>query len=219
MFQRHSELLKDCMQKLFKSTIFVAGAGGLGCTVLSLIVRIGVKNIYLIDHGIVDEPDLNRQILYDRNDLGKSKVKVAGEKLKMINPECNLITIDKTLDEKFILPAVDIVIDCLEGFRSKLILDDLCQRKSIPLVHAGVGKFSGQVMTLMYNGGPTLKELYRGAVEEDKERQIFPPAVVLTAALQVSEMTKIICNKGDILNGKILQINLLQNHFDFLNLF
>ncbi|GAB4312872.1 HesA/MoeB/ThiF family protein [Pseudothermotoga elfii] len=219
MFQRHSELLKDCMQKLFKSTVFVAGAGGLGCTVLSLIVRIGVKNIYLIDHGIVDEPDLNRQILYDRNDLGKSKVKVAGEKLKMINPECNLITIDKTLDEKFILPAVDIVIDCLEGFRSKLILDDLCQRKSIPLVHAGVGKFSGQVMTLMYNGGPTLKELYRGAVEEDKERQIFPPAVVLTAALQVSEMTKIICNKGDILNGKILQINLLQNHFDFLNLF
>jgi len=207
------------MQKLFKSTVFVAGAGGLGCTVLSLIVRIGVKNIYLIDHGIVDEPDLNRQILYDRNDLGKSKVKVAGEKLKMINPECNLITIDKTLDEKFILPAVDIVIDCLEGFRSKLILDDLCQRKSIPLVHAGVGKFSGQVMTLMYNGGPTLKELYRGAVEEDKERQIFPPAVVLTAALQVSEMTKIICNKGDILNGKILQINLLQNHFDFLNLF
>jgi len=207
------------MQKLFKSTIFVAGAGGLGCTVLSLIVRIGVKNIYLIDHGIVDEPDLNRQILYDRNDLGKSKVKVAGEKLKMINPECNLITIDKTLDEKFILPAVDIVIDCLEGFKSKLILDDLCQRKSIPLVHAGVGKFSGQVMTLMYNGGPTLKELYRGAVEEDKERQIFPPAVVLTAALQVSEMTKIICNKGDILNGKILQINLLQNHFDFLNLF
>lgn len=219
MFQRHSELLKDCMQKLFKSTIFVAGAGGLGCTVLSLIVRIGVKNIYLIDHGIVDEPDLNRQILYDRNDLGKSKVKVAGEKLKMINPECNLITIDKTLDEKFILPAVDIVIDCLEGFKSKLILDDLCQRKSIPLVHAGVGKFSGQVTTLMYNGGPTLKELYRGAVEEDKERQIFPPAVVLTAALQVSEMTKIICNKGDILNGKILQINLLQNHFDFLNLF
>lgn len=219
MFQRHSELLKDCMQKLFKSTIFVAGAGGLGCTVLSLIVRIGVKNIYLIDHGIVDEPDLNRQILYDRNDLGKSKVKVAGEKLKMINPECNLITIDKTLDEKFILPAVDIVIDCLEGFKSKLILDDLCQRKSIPLVHAGVGKFSGQVMTLMYNGGPTLKELYRGAVEEDKERQIFPPTVVLTAALQVSEMTKIICNKGDILNGKILQINLLQNHFDFLNLF
>jgi molybdopterin/thiamine biosynthesis adenylyltransferase len=207
------------MQKLFKSTIFVAGAGGLGCTVLSLIVRIGVKNIYLIDHGIVDEPDLNRQILYDRNDLGKSKVKVAGEKLKMINPECNLITIDKTLDEKFILPAVDIVIDCLEGFKSKLILDDLCQRKSIPLVHAGVGKFSGQVMTLMYNGGPTLKELYRGAVEEDKERQIFPPTVVLTAALQVSEMTKIICNKGDILNGKILQINLLQNHFDFLNLF
>ncbi|HBJ81567.1 MULTISPECIES: HesA/MoeB/ThiF family protein [Pseudothermotoga] len=219
MFQRHSELLKDCMQKLFKSTIFVAGAGGLGCTVLSLIVRIGVKNIYLIDHGIVDEPDLNRQILYDRNDLGKSKVKVAGEKLKMINPECNLITIDKTLDEKFILPAVDIVIDCLEGFKSKLILDDLCQRKSIPLVHAGVGKFSGQVMTLMYNGGPTLKELYRGAVEEDKERQIFPPTVVLTAALQVSEMTKIICNKGNILNGKILQINLLQNHFDFLNLF
>jgi len=207
------------MQKLFKSTIFVAGAGGLGCTVLSLIVRIGVKNIYLIDHGIVDEPDLNRQILYDRNDLGKSKVKVAGEKLKMINPECNLITIDKTLDEKFILPAVDIVIDCLEGFKSKLILDDLCQRKSIPLVHAGVGKFSGQVMTLMYNGGPTLKELYRGAVEEDKERQIFPPTVVLTAALQVSEMTKIICNKGNILNGKILQINLLQNHFDFLNLF
>jgi Dinucleotide-utilizing enzymes involved in molybdopterin and thiamine biosynthesis family 1 len=59
----------------------------------------------LIDHGIVDEPDLNRQILYDRNDLGKSKVKVAGEKLKMINPECNLITIDKTLDEKFILPS------------------------------------------------------------------------------------------------------------------
>ncbi len=215
MFERHSQLLGECMNNLFSAKVLVAGAGGLGCTVLSLLVRTGVGTIYLVDHGIVDEPDLNRQILYDSQSLGKQKVRVAQEVLSRINPSCNLIPIEKSIDDDFILPQVDVVVDCLDNFRSKLILDRLCQKSSVPLVHAGVQDFVGQVTTIFYGKTPTLKDLLRGN-QDRKVSQVFPPLVVLVGSMQAAEVIRLICNKKETLIGKILMIDLLNNRFEFV---
>lgn len=213
MFERHYQLLEGCMDRIASAKVFVAGAGGLGCTVLSLLVRLGFENIYLVDHGIVDEPDLNRQILYDRESLGRSKTTVAKERLKKVNPSCNVVTFEETIDDNFCLPKVDVVVDCLDNFRSKLILDKLCQENSVPLVHAGVQGFVGQVTTILYGETPTLNQLLRG-VQDQKSSQIFPPLVVLVASIQVAEVVKLICKNKEILAGKILMIDLLSNRFE-----
>lgn len=213
MFERHCELLKDCIGKITSTKVLVAGAGGLGCTVLSLLVRLGIGNIYLVDYGIVDEPDLNRQILYDSESVGRQKVRVAKEKLEKINSACNLFLIEQVIDENFHLPKVDIVVDCLDNFKSKLILDRLCQKDLVPLVHAGVQEYVGQVTTILYGKTPTLKELFRG-IQDQEVSQIFPPLVTLTASIQVSEVIKLICDEQEILAGKILLIDLLNNRFE-----
>ncbi|RKX38247.1 MAG: hypothetical protein DRP20_03400, partial [Thermotogae bacterium] len=74
MYERHEQLLSQCMEKIKKTKVLVAGLGGLGSTVLNLLARTGFEHLYAVDHKIVDEPDLNRQILYDHGDLGRRKV-------------------------------------------------------------------------------------------------------------------------------------------------
>ncbi|MEJ5228923.1 MAG: HesA/MoeB/ThiF family protein [Pseudothermotoga sp.] len=213
MFQRHSELLGECMEKLHKAKVFVAGAGGLGCTVLSLLTRTGIGSLYFADSAFVDEPDLNRQILYDRDSLGKKKVEEALVKLKRINPSCDFLAIEGTIDDSFTLPDVDVVVDCLDNFKSKFVLDELCQRKSTPLVHAGVEGYTGQATTIVYGKNPALRDLFRG-VKDHKIRQVFPPLVVLMASVQATEVIKLICGMKDSLVGEILLVDLLRNTFE-----
>ncbi|MGJ8453714.1 HesA/MoeB/ThiF family protein [Pseudothermotoga sp. U03pept] len=213
MFERHNELLGECMERLHKAKVFVAGTGGLGCAVLSLLVRTGVGSLCFTDNASVDEPDLNRQILYDRDSLGKKKVEEALVKLKRISPSCELLAIEDTIDESFNLPDVDVVVDCLDNFKSKFVLDELCQRRSIPLVHAGVEGYIGQATTIVYGKTPTLRNLFRG-VNDHRVRQVFPPLVVLMASVQVAEVIKLICGMKDSLVGEILLVDLLRNSFE-----
>ncbi len=213
MFERHSQLLKECMDKIFSAKVLVAGAGGLGCTVLSLLVRLGVGTIYLVDSAEVDEPDLNRQILYDLESIGRQKVKAACEKLKKINPSCNLVSIYEFIDENFPMPKVDAVVDCLDSFKSKLTLDRLCQENSVPLVHAGVQGFVGQATTILYGRTPTLNQLFKKTLDQ-RALQIFPPLVVLMASIQATEVIKLICGENESLVGKMLLVDLLNNRFE-----
>ncbi|RKX40522.1 MAG: HesA/MoeB/ThiF family protein [Thermotogae bacterium] len=205
MYERHEQLLSQCMEKIKKTKVLVAGLGGLGSTVLNLLARTGFEHLYAVDHKIVDEPDLNRQILYDHGDLGRRKVDAAVEKIKKINPQCSLTTFEKPLQEVD-FPEIDIAVDCLDNFKSRFVLDAFCQRKQIPLVHGGVCEFRGQIATIIPGQTHSLRDLYHG-VKEQTSFQVFPGAVVLIACLQVTEVVKLTCG-SDHLNGKILQVNL-----------
>lgn len=217
MFQRHSQLLGECMEKLFKAKVLIAGVGGLGCTVSSLLIRLGAGQVYLLDDAVVDEPDLNRQILYDRSDLGHKKVVVAQKKLSQMNPQSVIVPLDVRLDVDFCLPSVDVVIDCLDSFESKFALDILCEKKQVPLVHAGVEKFCGQLTTIL-PGSLRLRQIFPAPPKEDRARQIFPPLVVLVASLQASEAVRLLCGQEPLLNGKLMLIDLFSMRFEVVPL-
>ncbi|OPX25805.1 MAG: hypothetical protein B1H06_06910 [Candidatus Cloacimonas sp. 4484_143] len=88
MFSRNIKFWGDEKQKILaNSSILIAGIGGLGCTVAEVLIRAGIGKLILIDKDIVEVSNLNRQILFDQNDVGKPKVDVAKHKLKAINPE------------------------------------------------------------------------------------------------------------------------------------
>jgi len=213
MFQRHSQLLGDCLNKLFDARVLVAGVGGLGCTVSTLLVRLGVGHVYLLDSGVVDEPDLNRQILYDRSDLGKRKVEVAQKKLSQINPRCEIVPMHVRIDLDFCLPSVDVVVDCLDNFESKFTLDTLCEKKRIPLVHAGVEGYCGQLMSVL-PGSIRLRHVFSAAPKESSIRQVYPPLVTLMASLQVNEVVKLICDGTTNLVNELMLIDLATMRFE-----
>ena len=91
MFSRNIKFWGDEKQKILaNSSILIAGVGGLGCTIAEALTRSGIGKLILIDKDIVEISNLNRQILYDNNDIGKSKVEVAKQKLKAINSNLNV---------------------------------------------------------------------------------------------------------------------------------
>jgi molybdopterin/thiamine biosynthesis adenylyltransferase len=217
MFQRHSGLLGDCLKKLFDARVLVAGVGGLGCTVSTLLVRLGVGKIYLLDNGVVDEPDLNRQILYDRSDIGQKKVEVAQRKLSQINPHCEIVPMHVRIDLDFCLPSVDVVVDCLDNFESKFVLDILCEKKEVPLVHAGVEGYCGQLMNVL-PGSVRLRQIFSAAPKEGVIRQVYPPLVTLIASLQVNEVVKLICDRPTSSLNELMLIDLATMRFERLKI-
>lgn len=217
-YTRHMNLYKE-FEKIRNSKILVAGAGGLGSNALEHLVRLGVGEIYIYDDGILDMPDLNRQILYTPEDLGKEKVFVAKEKLQEINPDVEVHIHNERITESTKLPNVDIIIDCLDNFGSRKILDRKIHEKNIPLIHGGVERFYGQVTDIIPGKTKTLRDILGDVKDTDEIKYVTPYAVSVIASIQVSEAMKLICGDYDnALINKLLIVDLYFNSFDIIEL-
>ncbi|MBE9467263.1 MAG: HesA/MoeB/ThiF family protein [Bacteroidetes bacterium] len=209
-------------EKIKKASVMVAGAGGLGCGVLDLLARLGVGTIHFFEFDEINPSDLNRQVLYNSEDIGASKCETALNKLKKINPNVNIFAHCEKINEKTEIPKVDLVFDCLDNFTSRYILDDLIFPKKIPMVHAGVSTYFGQLTVII----PGKTECFRktislNATQFDKKisKKIFPPLVTTMASLQVSEGVKYLTGDfKNLLYKKILVVDLLSNSFDVIKL-
>ncbi len=221
-YNRHSELIgKIDFHKIKISKIAVVGSGGLGSTVLQLLARIGFGEIHHWDYAILDLPDLNRQILYNPKDIGKPKVEIANQKLKEINPDIAIFSYNEKLDENTNVPKVDLVIDCLDNFKSRLVLDKVFFDKGVPIIHAGVFRYIGQITAFV--PGKTLNYAQTFGMESDPKeitiKEVFPSIVTTLASLQVNEATKYITGRIDkMLINKILVVDLFNNSFDTIEL-
>lgn len=221
-YQRHKPLYsEEEFTQIRTAKIAVAGSGGLGSTALQLLARIGFGTIHFWDNAILDIPDLNRQILYKTTHLGQAKTTAALAELKEINPDLNYIAHEERLNPKTKVPDVDLVIDCLDSFHSRLSLDTLFFNKGIPIIHGSVFKEMGQLTTLF----PGKTENYQSTFgiedqpEEQTEKIIFPAVVTILASLQVNEAVKCITKRYDqMLLNKLLIVNLNKNQFEILPL-
>ncbi|SHF25049.1 Molybdopterin or thiamine biosynthesis adenylyltransferase [Marinitoga hydrogenitolerans DSM 16785] len=217
-YNRHVKLYKN-FEKIRESKVLVAGAGGLGCNVLMHLSRLGVGELYIYDDGIVDMPDLNRQILYDIEDLGKTKVFVAKEKLNKINPYIKIHIFNEKITNKTTLPDVNVAIDCFDNFESRKILDKKIHEKKIPLIHGGVERFFGQVTDIIPGKTKTLREIL-GNIKDSKEiKLVVPYSVSIIASIQVSETMKLIFEDYEnMLINKMLIVDLYFNSFEVIEL-
>lgn len=135
---------KDNLKAIKKASVAVFGIGGVGGTASEALVRSGISHLYLIDHDAVNASNLNRQILFTKNDLKKDKVKVAKARFNEINPEVKVHTYKKFLDENNIkeLPfeKFDYVIDAIDSVSSKIALIKYLLKKKIPFISSlGMG--------------------------------------------------------------------------------
>jgi len=209
-------------KKLRASKVLVVGSGGLGSPLLLYLAAAGVGNIGIIDFDVVDESNLQRQILFDGRDIGKSKAKMAAEKIKHLNPHINVTTYNEQLTSTNALDIIkeyDIVADGTDNFPARYLINDACVLSSKPYVYGSVFQFEGQVSLFNFknlNGetGPNYRDLY----PSPPPRELIPDCALggvlgvlpgIIGSMQALEVIKVLTGIGENLTGKFLVFDAL----------
>lgn len=204
------EFGEESQKKLIDSHIAIVGIGGLGCASATYLTAAGVGKITLIDFDVVELSNLNRQVLYWEEDIGEKKVLVAQRKLFKLNPQTQIIPIcDRVTEENIseFIGGAQIVLDGLDNFSTRLIVNSSCVRHKIPFIHGGVSRFRGLVTTILPGETACLACLYPEGSPGGEGLGVlgFIPAVI--ANLQALEAIKLLMGQGPSLAGKVLRFN------------
>ncbi|MFZ5966376.1 MAG: HesA/MoeB/ThiF family protein [Bacillota bacterium] len=206
--------------KSFK--VCVVGCGGLGGYIIEMLGRLGIGSITAVDGDVFEASNLNRQILSDMSSLGISKAKKAQERMALVNPLVEIRPLHTRLsgeNSREILQGHHVIVDALDNIPSRFILQKTCEALDIPLVHGAIAGWYGQVTTIM-PGDRTLDDIYTQGTAKGVEQELgnpsFTPALI--ASIQVSEVLKVLIQRGDLLRRKILYVNLLDQEYEIINL-
>lgn len=220
-YNRHLLLDKVGMEgqlKLKAAKVLVIGAGGLGCPILQYLTAAGVGNIGVIDFDTVDISNLQRQILFTENDLGKNKAEVAVKRLSQLN---GMVSFDVFTDRLTTNNAIelfemyDIVIDGTDNFSTRYLVNDASVLTNTPLVYGSIYLFEGQVSVFNYKGGPSYRCLFptppkHGSVKNCNEIGVIGVLPGVIGTQQANEAIKIILEIGEPLNGKLMLYDALK---------
>jgi len=205
-------------EKLKAAKVLVIGAGGLGCPVLQYLTAAGVGTIGIIDFDTIEESNLQRQILFTTNDIGKSKAKVAALRLAQLNPYVNFNVFNEKLTTKNavnLFSAYDIIVDGTDNFSTRYLVNDACLLTSKPLVYGAIYKFEGQVTVFNYNNGPSYRCLFPEPPNESppncSDIGVIGVLPGIIGTQQANEVIKMILEIGEPLSGKLLTYNALNN--------
>jgi len=209
-------------QNLQRFRVCVVGCGGLGGYVIEMLGRLGIGHITAIDGDVFEESNLNRQLLSDTETIGFSKAETARRRMQVVNPLIQVravqehITAQNGEDQ---LRDHDVVVDALDNVESRFVLRDVCAHLGLPLVHGAIGGWYGQVTTIL-PGDNTLDLLYpkeaSGGIEKILGNPSFAPGLV--ASIQVSEVLKILIGRGQLLQKRLLHIDLYSQEYSVLEL-
>jgi molybdopterin synthase catalytic subunit len=207
---------EENQQRIARGTALVAGVGGLGATVSQLLVRAGIGRLHLVDDGIVDWPDLNRQVLYCEEDIGLKKLQRAGERLRAINSTTQIHLVEGRIDENFVMPdRLNVVADCLDNYQSRFLLDRLTP-SGVYLVHGGLHGDHGQVMTLQSGRSQPMAQIFAGVDQPEEAIPVTPDNVVVIAGLMVHEIFATLFGRPKLLN-RCLVVSLADFHMSLLD--
>jgi adenylyltransferase/sulfurtransferase len=224
-YSRHLVLEEFGMEgqlKLKQSKVLVVGAGGLGCPVLLYLTAAGIGTIGIIDHDKVDLTNLQRQILYTTDDVGKNKADAASARLKLLNTFVHFVTYSDRLiadNALTIIKDYDIVIDGTDNFPTRYLLNDACVLLNKPLIYGSILKFEGQVsvFNLKLDSGKYSAN-YRDLFPEPPDAESVPNCSAagvlgvlpgMIGSIQAAEAIKVITDVGEPLAGKLLILDAL----------
>jgi len=199
-------------EKLLDAKVLLLGAGGLGSPTALYLAAAGVGTIGIIDNDVVDLSNLQRQVIHTTDRVGVKKVDSAEESMKAINPDVNVVKYDFRLDASNIMDVIegyDVIVDGLDNFPTRYLLNDASVRLQIPVVSASILGFDGQLTVFKPYDGPCYRCLY----------PVPPPAELAPSCgangvlgvlpgtmglLQATEVVKLIVGIGEPLVGRLL---------------
>ena len=210
-------------KKILSSKVLIVGAGGLGSPVAEFLSRAGVGKIGIVDNDSVVLSNLHRQSLYLMKDIGKSKVKIAKEKIKKINTNIKIKTYKIRLNHinfKKIINDYDYIVDGSDNFKTKFLLNDFSLKFKKTLITGAISKFDGHVFTFNFKNKrtPCLRCFFQESEISDdllncESEGILGTVAGIVGAIQANETLKKILFIGQELDGYIFILDLLNLNF------
>ncbi|MBI2654260.1 ThiF family adenylyltransferase [Candidatus Woesearchaeota archaeon] len=198
------EIGKKGQEKLGKSTIAIVGLGALGSNSAELLARAGIGKLVLIDRDIVELSNLQRQRLFNENDIGKPKALAAKEHLNKINSnveidffidDLNFENINKILNKK-----IDLILDCTDNLETRFLINDFCIKNKTKFVYSSAVGSKGYVFNIIPTRTACLRCFLKEAAQLDtcETVGVLNTITNVISSIQVNEAIKILLNKNDI---------------------
>ena len=208
-------------KKLLESKVLVIGAGGLGSPAILYLAASGVGTIGIADGDRVELTNLQRQVIHSNDAVGMSKVESAGRRVKEINPEVKVnLYPDRVHTENIgkLIESYDFIIDGVDNFATKFLINDACVLAKKPFCHAGIREFYGQVLTYVPGEGPCYRCIFEeipedGAVDRCSTAGVIGSIPGIIGSIQALEAQKYLTGVGELLTGKMLTFDGLTMKF------
>ena len=215
-------VLKDVglsgQKKISSSKVFIVGAGGLGSPIADLLCRAGVGEIGIIDYDKVSLSNLNRQTLFNSNDVNQYKVQVLKKKLRKINPLVKINIFKKKIDKKninYLISKYQIIVDASDNFETKFLLNKKSIEFKKKLVVGAISRFDGHMFVFDFknNRSACLQCFYQEKPSDEilncDQEGILGTSSSIIGSLQANEIIKIIIGSKNIIENSILILNTL----------
>ena len=202
-------------ETLGKSSVLIAGAGGLGSISSLYLAAAGIGHILIADYDHVEKSNLNRQLLHTEASLGIKKVESAESRIKKLNSSIRITPVQKRLTADNIdsiiddVDKVDIIVDACDNYKTRQVLNQASIRQNIPFVFGGVQGFNGMVSCFVPGRTPCFECIIKPP-KKKADKGIIGAAAGITASIQAMETIKLLLNLGtgaDRLENRLLRIS------------
>ncbi len=209
-FERQMPIFGDeGQQKIMGAVVGIVGCGGLGVNVITQLVMAGVTHFILCDHQYPEPSNLNRQFIYSAFDMRPKSV-ISAEWILALNPSAEVQSNAEplTADNGALFQGCDILVDCLDNFESRMVLSDLAESMGVPLVHAGVSGFEGQIAVCVPGRTKSLRELLGTMKQPEGMTPSVGAAVSVIASMEALEVLKIVSGIGTENEGRLITVDM-----------
>src|SRR4051812_1894030 len=219
-YSRHfllPEVGVEGQQKLLDAKVLLLGAGGLGSPTALYLAAAGVGTLGIVDDDVVDVSNLQRQVIHTTDRVGVAKVDSAEEQIKALNPDVDVVKYRTRLDASNIMEIIDgydIIVDGVDNFPTRYLLNDASVRLQIPVVSAAILGFEGQLSVFRPYEGPCYRCLFPQPPPAELAPSCGANGVLgvlpgTMGLLQATEVVKLIIGAGDLLIGRLLMYDAL----------
>jgi molybdopterin/thiamine biosynthesis adenylyltransferase/rhodanese-related sulfurtransferase len=228
-YSRHlliPEVGSEGQAKLLAAKVLLVGAGGLGSPAALYLAAAGVGTIGIIDFDVVDLSNLQRQVLHTSDRVGEKKVESARRTIAALNPDVTVVGHEEMLvadNVERIIAGYDVIVDGTDTFETRYLLNDASVAARIPVVHASVFRFEGQLTTFIPFEGPCYRCLYPTQPPPELAPGCSVAGVLgvvpgIMGLLQANEALKLLLGIGTTLAGRLLLVDALETEFTELRL-
>ncbi len=209
-------------KKLCNANILLIGMGGIGSSAIQYLAGAGVGNIGIVDQDTVALSNLQRQTIYNYNDIGKKKVEVASRFVGELNNNVKIEKHDFFINNPKsaeVISKYDLILDGTDNVKSRIEINKACIKYGKPLIFGGVSGWEGTISFLLKDGAPCYECIFPGIEEDTNELNcnsegVLGSTTALVGSYMAAETIKYVCNTGNILTNKLLVFDCLNGVFE-----
>ena len=212
-------------KKIATAKVLIIGAGGLGCPMLLYLANSGIRYIGLVDDDKVNLSNLNRQILFNTNDIGKFKVNQAKKVIKKINKKIKLSVFKEKIkikNVKSILDKFDIICDCTDNFKTRYLINDYCLKMKKILISSAINKYDGHIFNFDFKKNIPCFRCFMPEIPTLENKcdsdGLMPTLAGIAGTIQANEVLKTIIGLKNRLVGKMIIFNTINMKFRIVKL-